>query len=212
MSSPGVDPLILEAWLSARSIARGLPSPVAEFGGFRVDTRSDVEVARWVFPGIESGFKRLVGSVCKPRYFIKLCGSADDLRAALPVGWSLHAPGYFMQATGAPPARRLADGFRIEAKQVGKVREARIFTTAGVLAASGFAVETRGALIYDRIATAPKYRRMGLGQALMQTLHDARRDAGGPELLVATPDGLALYASLGWQVISPYSTASIVAP
>jgi hypothetical protein len=38
MKDQGVDPALLEAWLSARSIARGLPLPIPDQGGFRVDT------------------------------------------------------------------------------------------------------------------------------------------------------------------------------
>jgi GNAT superfamily N-acetyltransferase len=211
MRNQGVDPLILKAWLSARSIARGLPLPVPEYGGFRVDTRSDFEVARWVFPRMGSGLRELASSIGEPLHFIKLCGSAEDLRAALPMGWTLHAPSYFMQAIGKLPARRLADGYRIEARQVGRVLEAQIFSATGALAARGYAAESGEVLVYDRIVTEPEHRRKGLGHALMRTLHDARQHPGGPELLVATEDGRALYSTLGWETISAYSTASIVA-
>ncbi|WP_242443674.1 GNAT family N-acetyltransferase [Sphingobium sp. LB126] len=92
------------------------------------------------------------------------------------------------------------------------VLEARIFFETGALAASGYAVETGDICIYDRIVTEPDHRRKGLGHALMRALHDARRHVGGMELLVATQDGQALYSTLGWETISPYSTASIVEP
>lgn len=187
MSNRGVGPLILNAWLSARSIARRLPSPVPEYGGFRVDTKSDAEVARWVFPRIGSGLEELARSISEPRYFLKLCG-----------------------ATTEPPARRLADGYRIKTKRVGMVMEAKIFAETGALAASGYAAETRDVFIYDRIVTEPEHRRKGLGHALMLTLHAARQHPSSPELLVATEDGRALYSTLGWETISPYSTASII--
>lgn len=87
--------------------------------------------------------------------------------------------------------------------------EAKIISGSGALAASGYAAEAEGVFVYDRIVTEPEHRRKGLGQVLMQTLHDARQDSGGPQLLVATEDGRALYSSLGWKTISPYSTASI---
>lgn len=212
MSSQGVDPRVLNAWLSARSIARGLPSPVPEYGGFRVDTKSDAEVARWVFPKIGPGLKALARSIREPRYLVKLCGAADELQAVLPMGWELHAPGYFMQATGKPPARRLADGYRVVVTRSGMVLEARIFSETGTLAASGYAAATRGVFIYDRIVTIPEHRRRGLGHALMLTLHNARPKSAHMELLVATEAGRALYSALGWTTISAYSTASIVEP
>lgn len=210
MSNPGVDPLMLNAWLSARSIARGLPSPVPEHGGFRVDTKSDAEIARWVFPAMGPGLKALARSISKPRYFLKLCGRADDLRAVLSPGWELHAPSYFMRATYSPTARHLPEGYRLEVKKAGMVIEARIFSESDALAASGYAAETRDVFVYDRIVTETGHRRKGLGHVLMQTLHEARQRPRSPELLVATEDGRALYSTLGWETISPYSTASVV--
>lgn len=212
MSNRGVDPLLLNAWLSARSLARGLPSPVPEYGGFRVDTNSDAEVARWVFPEIGPGLEELAHSINEPRYFLKLCGSADELQAVLPIGWVLHAPSYFMQASDEPAGRHLVEGYMIETKRAGMVSEARIYSETGALAASGYAAETQEVFIYDRIVTEPLHRRKGLGLAIMTTLHAAKQHPSVPELLVATKDGRALYSTLGWETISPYSTASIVTP
>jgi len=212
MSKQGVDPQTLNAWLSARSIARGLPLPVPEYGGFRVDTNSDAEVARWVFPRMGPGIEELACSINTPRYLLKLCGAAEVLRTVLPMGWKLHAPGYFMRATCEPTVRPLADGYAIRTKRIGTVLEAQIFSEAGVLAASGYAVETQDAFIYDRIVTEPAHRRKGLGHALMLMLHAGRQRPNVPELLVATEDGQALYSALGWNTVSAYSTASITTP
>ena len=209
MSNPGVDPVMLKAWLSARSVARGLPPPVPDYGGFRVDTMSDEEIARWVFPTIGAGLHTLAHTITEPRHLLKLCGGADELQAALPPTWGLHAQSYFMRAIGKPPARRLPDGYVIEVKHAGAVLEARIMSETGDLAASGYAAEAGGVFVYDRIVTQPEHRRRGLGHVLMRTLHDVRQHPGNPELLVATEDGRALYETLGWKTISPYSTASI---
>lgn len=210
MNDRGVDPLILNAWLSARSIARGLPEPVAEHGGFRVDTNTDAEIRRWVFPALGAGLQGLALSISEPRHLLKLCGEADDLRSVLPHGWELHAPSYFMQASHEPIGRPLAEGYRIEVARTGMVIEARILSDAGALAASGYAAETEDAFIYDRIVTAPEHRRKGLGQAVMTALRTTKKQRTKPELLVATEEGRALYSTLGWRTISPYSTASIV--
>lgn len=210
MNNRGVDPGVLEAWLSARSIARGLPLPIPDHCGFRVDTKSDAEIARWVFPKASCGLEHLARSINNPRYFLKLCGSATELQAALTSGWALHAPGYFMQGTAKSPSGHLPEGYRIEVNRTGMVLEARILSAAGTLAASGYAAEAYGVFVYDRIVTEPDHRRRGLGRVLMQTLHDARQHPSGKELLVATEDGRALYSALGWETISPYSTASII--
>ena len=36
--TPHPDPTLVRGWLAARSLARGLPAPVADHGGWRVDT------------------------------------------------------------------------------------------------------------------------------------------------------------------------------
>ena len=200
---------MLLAWLSARSVARGLPSPVPDHVGFRVDTNSADEVARWVFAQFGPGVGQLAHSINEPRYFLKLCGTPEQLRAALSDRWQIEPPGYFMRARGAPPAMRLAAGYRLEFAQAGTVSEARILTDSGTLAASGYAAETDQAFIYDRIITEPEHRRKGLGSAILATLHQAKQHRSNPELLVATQDGRSLYTALGWETISEYSTASI---
>lgn len=87
-----------------------------------------------------------------------------------------------------------------------------MFSEADALAASGYGVETDDAFVYDRIVTSEEHRRKGLGHAVMAALQKLKISPTVPELLVATEQGRALYASLGWQVISPYSTASIAVP
>jgi GNAT superfamily N-acetyltransferase len=66
-----------------------------------------------------------------------------------------------------------------------------------------------GVFIYDRIETSPEHRRKGLGNTIMNALKAHRKSTNAPQLLVATEDGRGLYTSLGWSVLSPYSTAVI---
>lgn len=209
MSEAGIDPLLLYAWLSARSLVRGLPAPVPDRGGHRVDTGSDEEVRRWVFPQVSAGLVELARSIREPRHLLKLCGTADELRSVLPDGWRLHAPGYFMLGSGTPTEWPMAAGYKIETKRTCHVIEVRVMAGTGALAASGYAAETANAFVYDRIVTAPEHRRKGLGSAVMATLGRTKREASAPELLVATQEGRAFYEALGWRMLSPYSTASI---
>jgi GNAT superfamily N-acetyltransferase len=210
MNDEGVDPLLLNAWLSARSIARGLAAPIADYGGYRVDTNTDAEVRRWVFPQMTAGLVELAHSINEPRHFLKLCGEANELLSVLPDNWELHAPSYLMRASEKQFERPVAAGYTIETNRNGAVVEARVRSDTGELAASGYAAETQDVFIYDRIVTTPQHRRKGLGSAVMAALHRAKQHQDIPELLVATEDGRALYATLGWQTISPYATASII--
>ena len=200
---------MLHAWLSARSVARQLPPPVLEHGGYRVDTGTADEVARWVFPQVNDGLSYLARSIKEPRHLLKVCGTAEELRAVLPKRWRVHAPGYFMQSgtewTGAP----VPGGYTTALERNGAVAQVRIRSSAGELAASGYAAETPEAFVYDRIVTEPAHRRRGLARAVMAALRSTKQCRHTPELLVATEDGRALYAALGWRTVSPYSTASI---
>lgn len=202
----------LQAWLVARSLARGLPKPVPDRGGYRVDTNSDSEVRRWVFAQIGPGLIELGRTVRLSRHFLKLCGSADDLLGALPDGWQPGAPGYFMIGDGWSAERSLPADYVIEVDRQEAVTAVRIISSSGEVAASGYAAETHDAFVYDRIVTAPAHRRKGLGGVLMQALRGARRNRHISELLVATEEGRALYETLGWRMLAPYSTASIPEP
>ncbi|PTR07597.1 acetyltransferase (GNAT) family protein [Novosphingobium sp. GV055] len=210
MNSEDLDPHLLHAWLAARSLARGLPMPVPDHGGLRVDTGSEAETVRWVFPCISDGLKELARTIHQPRQFLKVCEPSEALRAALPAHWAIHAPSHVMRANGIIPRRQLADGYAIAVEQSGPVTSVRIVTATGILAASGYGTETDGVFVYDRIVTEAEHRRKGLGHVLMQTLHEARSDPHSVELLVATDDGRALYETLGWGKIASYASASIV--
>lgn len=205
-----VDASLLEAWLSGRSVARGLPPPTADRGALRVDTRSTSETARWVFAAPSPAVRELADSLDGPGLLIKLCDSVEVLRAALPERWTMHAPGYFMVAGEAPPERALPKGYRLRTLVAGHVTSVEILAEAGELAASGHAAETASAFVYDRIVTTPGHRRKGLGGAVIQALRATRRDEAVPQLLVATEEGRALYGSLGWTTLSDYSTGSIL--
>ncbi|WP_028101966.1 GNAT family N-acetyltransferase [Pseudoduganella violaceinigra] len=202
--------LPVAAWLKARSIARGLPLPVADHGGLRVDTFAAGEVQRWVYPAVTADLAELARGIDLPGYLVKACAAPEQLRVALPAGWQIHAPGYFMAGPDAlfavplcPPA------YLVEVAQAGWVTHVRVTSESGELAAGGYAAETDDAFIYDRIATAPAHRRRGLARLVMATLRQAKVGVAKPELLVATDQGRALYESLGWRTLSAYSTGSL---
>lgn len=175
-----------------------------------MDTRSEKEVKRWVLPQLCGGLTAVAQDIVAPRHYLKLCGSNEELRSALPVRWKVQPANYFMMAE-APifETKPLPDGYRIEIHQAGPVINARIIAPAGDLAASGCAGEHADAFVYDRIETAQNHRRKGLGVSLMVALATARGSLTSPQLLVATEDGRHLYSKLGWKVLAPFATAII---
>jgi hypothetical protein len=205
-----VDPKLVLAWQAAHSIARNSPPPVSDRGGFRVDTRSEKEVKRWVFPQLCEGLRAVAHDIMAPRHYLKLCGSDEELRSALPARWELQPTNYFMGAVVATlDTNPLPNGYRMELHQAGPVTRACIISPDGDLAASGCAAETADVFIYDRIETSQDHRRKGLGVAVMIALGAARKSLVSPQLLVATGDGRNLYASLGWTVLAPLAAATI---
>lgn len=202
------DAQVLHAWLSARSVARELPAPVPERGGYRVETASPIEVRRWVFAGITSELVDLAASIHSPRHFLKVCASVEELAAVLQAGWHLGPPSFFMRGHCQHPERPLPAGYAIHTERGGAVSYVWVAAPGGEVAASGYSAETDEAFVYDRINAAPKHGRKGLGRAVMCRLqycklHDV------PELLVATEQVRALYETLGWKTVAPYSSASL---
>lgn len=204
------DPVLVHAWLAARSIGRGLSLPVPDRGGLRVDTARPEERRRYVFVRPTDGMRELAESIREPRVALKLAGTREELASLLPARWRIAEPGFMMirerpdTAEGTCPG-----GYRLERSTTGAATAVRILTAHGELAASGYAVEYAGVFVYDRIVTEAAHRRRGLGRAVMAALGAARRSAASRPVLVATPEGRALYAELGWTLHSPWTTALI---
>lgn len=175
-----------------------------------MDTHSEKEVKRWVFPQLCEGLYGIADEITAPRHYLKLCGTNDELRSALPARWEIQPANYFMKATVATSeTSSLPDGYRMELHQAGPVTQVHIIAPDGDLAASGSSAETADVFIYDRIETALDHRRKGLGIAVMSALGSARKFSTAPQLLVATEDGRSLYTRLGWTVIAPFAAATI---
>ena len=85
-----------------------------------------------------------------------------------------------------------------------------ILTRDADLAASGRLGLVGDVAIYDRIRVQDAHQRRGLGRALMIALGEVANRAGAARwVLVATPEGRALYETLGWAVHAHYTTAFI---
>ncbi|WP_430390469.1 GNAT family N-acetyltransferase [Dyella sp. 20L07] len=210
MTTSYVDPKLVFAWQAAHSIARGSPPPVHDRGGFRVDTHSEKEVKRWVFPQLCDGLRAMARDITAPRHYLKLCGSDEELQSVLPAHWEVQPTNYFMAASVETiDTKPLANGYRLELHRTGPVTRACVIGSGGDVAASGCAAETTDVFIYDRIETAQDHRRKGLGAAVMSALGAARKSLASPQLLVATGDGRSLYENLGWTVLAPFAAATI---
>lgn len=196
------------AWLAGRSLARGLPLPFRDRGGWRAEVGSETELRRWVFAALTPEFRALASEIADPRLRLRAMVGDEAMRAALPAGWALGAPSFAMTGSLAAAGRApLPPGYRIETRSSVHDSHVFIFATSGELAASGHLGHAREALVVDRIVTEAAHRRRGLARVVMAALAEAAGD-GRPGLLVATVAGKPLYASLGWRVVSPYASAA----
>lgn len=202
-----IDPDLLLAWLTARSIARGLPAPVPDRGGWRVDTGAPEEQCRYVFASVSPGLTALGVAIDSPFVMLKACVDDAVLAAALPARWSLAAASHVMIGANCAPVACPA-GYRIERRGDDGPIAVRIMADDGQLAASGYAAAALGVFAYDRIVTAPDHRRRGLGRVVMSLL-GARAPLAATHMLVATDMGRSLYETLGWRVVAPYASAFI---
>lgn len=206
----GVDPDLVRGWLAARSRARALPAPVADSGGWRVDTDGEAERRRYVFAAPGPGLAVLLATIREPRVFVKLCADASSFRALLPSRWSITDANCMMVSDTLAPPRPLPAGYTVSACSVNGVTHVAITAPDGEHAAGGYAAEHDGVFVYDRIITAEAHRRRGLGRNVMATLGAARTDRRSRQVLTATAMGTALYTALGWRIHCPYTTAALL--
>lgn len=183
--------------------------PVPEHGGFRVETGSAAEVRRWVFPLAGEGLRDLAHTIHHPRNLLKACAFAAEVSAIVSAHWRVEPTGWVMLHPRDPDDEPIVPpGFDLVTAHSPASCTAILNTDDGRLAASGHAAEADPVFIYDRIIVEPEFQRRGLGTTLMAAL-SGFRPAGAQPMLIATDAGRALYETLGWTTISPYTTAQI---
>lgn len=201
---------LLQSFLTARSLGRGVSLPKREGLGFSVDTESDAERRRYVYAAPTIEISAMAESISEPRVVIKLLGSMAELDALLTPDWHVALTGYFMIKPGRPSTpRSMPINYRLKLTSHGPVVRAVVKAPDGSVAATGQATAAMGVYMYDRIETADGHRRQGIGAAMMTALA-LQGPVGSEHVLTASPDGRHLYASLGWKVCSEYSTAHLL--
>jgi len=200
---------LLERWLTGWSRSRGLPSPRHAGDGLVVYVGWPDQLRRHVFPDAGAALRRCAASTHTPLVHLKVAVDRDILRQALPPGWTIQAPGYLMRHRGPMvPAGTLASGYDVDLSVAHGAYLIRVADATGAIAASGRIALGASTAVFDQIETAEPHRRKGLASAVMLALDRLACQAGVTErLLVATEAGVALYVSLGWEHVAPWSTA-----
>jgi GNAT superfamily N-acetyltransferase len=207
------DPELLATWTRGWARTRGAPAPVRDGASWRIDVGQPDQIARYIFSRADDAVSEAGARIDQPFVLLKVCAEPGRVAPLLGPRWSVNRTGWMMtgdQAMGAPGP--LAEGFRLAIDRDQGVTFARLMAADGEEAARGRMVVLDGRIIFDRIATAPEHRRRGLATWLLRRLEvDGREQGGRDGVLVATDEGRALYATLGWTVHAPYTTAAIPA-
>ena len=198
---------LFEAWIHGRALSRGVPPPIPERDGYRVETGLPHEKRRYVFQGLSPDLVEVAEAITEPLVFVKAFVSAAELTAALPPRWAIQPPGYLMIRDGTPVGSAvLATGYALDIDHEGDTTIVRVCASDRKTAASGRAVTYDGYRVYDQIVTEAEHRRRGLARVIMAGLEPRGNET---PLLVATEAGRALYIALGWRVVSPYTSAML---
>lgn len=210
-----VPAVLIERWLNGWSVSRGVSLPVKYKSGFKVDVGWEEQKSRYVFPVLNEDLIHLAESIEEPWIFLKVCAPCDELTELLPDRWTVQPQGYLMMSENNSDKikdRALADTYTMETEvSEDGVYLIKIKDRNNELASSGRVVCIDGWAVYDRIETSQHHQRKGLGSYLLTELQKVAEKKGiENNILVATEQGRLLYESLGWKVVSLYTSVVIV--
>ena len=208
------DPAVVEAWITGWTLSRETAPPVPVAGGFGVEVGLPEHRRRYVLPAASKALSRLAESIDEAWVFLKVCATTEAAQALCPARWTAQPLGFMMEVDGSAKGAggAFADGYALGVRRVGSVLVAEVTGPDDSLAAKGRAALTDGFAVYDQIVTDVNHQRRGLGRQVMAALTAAAVDHGVRRgVLVATPEGRALYQTLGWRMHTPMSTFVIPA-
>ncbi|MEV8437744.1 GNAT family N-acetyltransferase [Actinosynnema sp. NPDC051121] len=203
---------VVAEWVRGWALSRGTPDPVEEPDGYRIDVGLPGHRVRYVLPDPRSVGPRAAG-LTEPGTWLKVCGSAEQVRPALDSRWTIGAPEYLMSTgLGTRPPVTPPDPYTVQPGVTGDVHDVVVRAADGGWAARGWVAVRGRAAVVDRVETDPAHRRRGLGSVVMSELMRVASDRGAVRaVLVATEEGRALYRRLGWAVESPVTAAHLAA-
>ncbi|WP_246005391.1 GNAT family N-acetyltransferase [[Actinomadura] parvosata] len=195
----------MEGWV----ISRNAPRPVPEPWGLRVDVGLPGHVARHIVAApTPQTLRRLTATLHTPGTWLKLCAPAESVAPLLTPGWAVQDPEFMMTAPLTRDPAPIPDGYHLAVTTRAGVTAVRLLTGAGEVAARGQFALARSTAVVDQVETAADHRRRGLGTVVMRTIAATAASRGARTgVLVATAQGQALYATLGWTLHTPVTAA-----
>ncbi|MDX3539178.1 GNAT family N-acetyltransferase [Streptomyces sp. MB09-01] len=182
--------------------------------GFTIDVGLPGHVMRHVLHSAdEATVRKVTEHATAPGVWLKALVPPEALEPWLAPGWHLAGgTGYLMSASlPKTHARALTEtpaGYRLNTWTRGGVTRALVRTAEGVFAARGQIAVTGASAVVDQVETDPAHQRRGLGRLVMCRLTAAAAEQGATAgVLGATPEGRALYETMGWRALAPLTGA-----
>lgn len=207
----------VRAWVDGWVVSRGAAPPKVEPWGCTIDMGMDGHVTRHVFGAVgddvtETDVRKVAEAVTGAGVWLKAFRDPAVAGDWLGEGWWIDPdPGYLMTLSltttpGEPGAA--PDGYRRRTWTQGGVVRTMLAAPDGSWAARGQLAPTGATAVVDQVETSAEHRRRGLGTLVMRTLQRVAAEQGVQTCVLAgTPEGRALYESLGWEVVAPMTNA-----
>ncbi|EPH39547.1 GNAT family N-acetyltransferase [Streptomyces aurantiacus] len=201
---------LARTWAAGWAVSRRTPRPTELPWGVYLAVGRPERVGRHVLPEPSADVVRAAAaSVETPYTWLEVPAEPSEVEPWLPADWAIdkEESGYLM-AVGLRPAEPVApDGYTASIETEDGVTFVRVHDGAGQLAAQGQMAVLGHATVVDRVVTQEAHRRRGLGGFVMRTLTDEALARGARiGVLGATPDGRALYETLGWHLSAPLTS------
>lgn len=195
-------------WIDGWVVSRGGSDPIDEPWGWTIDVGQPRHVARHVLPEpSEADVRKIVAATGAPGTWLKLFAEDEAVLPWVGPGWRLAGPGFLMTCPLAPERPEAPAGYTLTRWTRGGVSRVLVRTRDGHFAARGQIAHAGAHVVVDQVETDADHRRKGLGGLVMRTLQSTAYEAGARTgVLVCTPEGRALYSSLGWTTRAPMAS------
>ena len=202
----------IEIWAFGYAVTRNYPAPGAVPTGLWLDVGKPDQRGRFVLPRFDPAvLPELARSIEERDIYIEAPASREIVVPLLPDNWTIRERAYLMTTTLEGSAPALPPGYRAATSEDGAAIRVEIRNRDGELAASGTTGLVDGHTVFDQILTQPEHRRLGLGTAVMAALTQRSLERGARHgTLIDSPDGRALYQTLGWTQWS--EVTSVISP
>ncbi|WP_433369326.1 GNAT family N-acetyltransferase [Streptosporangium sp. CA-115845] len=209
---PTAVPDVVRAWVGGWAVSRSVRPPIKVTGGFRLDVGLPGHRVRYILFDVDQ-VAELALTRTAPGTWIKTSAPAERVVPLLTPAWTVGEPEYLMTVPLRRATALAPDGYTLHTATAGGITTVRIHDADGTTAASGRMGVAGPAAVADQILTDPAHRRRGLGSVVMTALGDAAAEQGATTgVLGASPDGLALYRTLGWTLCEVLTPAYIPEP